>query len=629
MADIWQGQYWENGSVAFGSSNSYASGYYDSSTGFCNYSKSGGSGFGNLIAGKYGGVYNVAGLRFVPGDNYSKVVVTCYNANGYTNDGNGSVKYLITTSQISNPTQTIMNGYTATGTYTCTTNSYGANTLTFNYNFKKNTVYYIYFWSNGENQTWRFRWYAPTANNYGFSATYTTVPVRKLYTNCGVGAWVTINRTSSAFASTGVISHNADIYPNDKLYITYGLSEGYGYSSHTVADANFASGGTYTVDGTRNVPVAVLTYVLSYTLKISAGTGASISVSRTSSPKGGASTGALSNNATIYHSDVLSISTSFTTGYEVVTQSHTNGSYTVKGAVSVSATAKKKTFTFTITGDSGVASATGSGTYEYGTSVTSTVTAKTGYHLVNYVGTNSDGNGTDTWTGCSGLKTHQTTWAIKANRTIKVNSALDTFKLTVSEGEGSTISVKRNGSVLSNGATITYGDVLQITFTTETGYKLTTHTVNGTKFTSGNSITVTDNVSIVTVASLLTYKLTITANQGGTVKVNRKSSKAGSIGNINSGAKLYYGDTLEVVFTTQNNSKVVSATVNGNDISSGATHTVTTNVTVAVVFNLIEGTIYIFNGTTFDMYHIYIYNGTTWERYAPYVYNGVSWDMCN
>lgn len=351
MAEVWQGQYWDNGSVAYSSSN--ASGYYDSTTGFCNYSKSGNNGLGNLIAGWYGSVYNVAGLRFAPTANYSKVVVTCYNASSYTSNGKGSVKYLITTSPISNPTQSVMEGYTATGTYTCTGDSYDVNTLTFNYNFKSGKVYYIYFWSNGEKQTWRFRWYAPTTNNYGFSAAYTAATTYKLNTTTGANTTLTVKRTSSPFGSTGTLANGATLYSGDNLQISFSAGTGYDLTTHTVNGSNFTSGDTHTVKSA--VTVVSAASVKSFTLTLSAGTGSTISVSRTSSPKGGAATGALSNGATIYYSDVLKISFSASTGYDLGTHTvngstFTSGnSHTVTAAVTVKATATLKTFTLSIT----------------------------------------------------------------------------------------------------------------------------------------------------------------------------------------------------------------------------------------------------------------------------------------
>ena len=81
--------------------------------------------------------------------------------------------------------------------------------------------------------------------------------------------------------------------------------------------------------------------------------------------------------------------------------------------------------------------------------------------------------------------------------------------LSVSAGTGSSITVYRRvttyGSIgnLGNGATIYDGDVLTITATPNTNYRILTLTVNRSPFTSGGTHTVTENVSVVSTAQVL------------------------------------------------------------------------------------------------------------------------------
>lgn len=83
------------------------------------------------------------------------------------------------------------------------------------------------------------------------------------------------------------------------------------------------------------------------------------------------------------------------------------------------------------------------------------------------------------------------------------------YKLTVSAGEGSTITVNRTSSSygstgnLANGASIYPSDVLKITFGANPGYELLTHTVNGSTFTSGNTHTVTAAVTVAATAKVV------------------------------------------------------------------------------------------------------------------------------
>jgi uncharacterized repeat protein (TIGR02543 family) len=98
---------------------------------------------------------------------------------------------------------------------------------------------------------------------------------------------------------------------------------------------------------------------------------------------------------------------------------------------------------------------------------------------------------------------------------------LNTYKLTVTATH-STVAVSRTNSPigggstgnLSNGATLYYNDVLKITFTANTGYTMSVHTVNGSSFSSGASHTVVGAVAVVSTATANTYSVAFNANRG-------------------------------------------------------------------------------------------------------------------
>lgn len=73
--------------------------------------------------------------------------------------------------------------------------------------------------------------------------------------------------------------------------------------------------------------------------------------------------------------------------------------------------------------------------------------------------------------------------------------AKSAYTLTITQAEGTNVSVTRNGVALSSGATINSGDVLTISVTDGT------ITVNGSAFTSGNTHTVAGNVAVVSTAT--------------------------------------------------------------------------------------------------------------------------------
>lgn len=104
----------------------------------------------------------------------------------------------------------------------------------------------------------------------------------------------------------------------------------------------------------------------------------------------------------------------------------------------------------------------------------------------------------------------------------KITSATSAtaYTLTISQGSNSTIAVSRTSSnlastgTLANSAKIYTGDVLKITFSAASGYNITTHTVNNSTFTSGNTHTVSGNVTVKSTATLKTYTVTFNANGG-------------------------------------------------------------------------------------------------------------------
>lgn len=119
-----------------------------------------------------------------------------------------------------------------------------------------------------------------------------------------------------------------------------------------------------------------------YSLSISAGTGSSITVNRTSS-QAGASTGNLSNGAAIYTNDKLKITFSPKTNYSITTHKVNNssftsgGTHTVSGNVSVSATATPLKSTVGAT-DANIGSTSTITVKRYNTSYTHTITYKFG-----------------------------------------------------------------------------------------------------------------------------------------------------------------------------------------------------------------------------------------------------------
>lgn len=140
---------------------------------------------------------------------------------------------------------------------------------------------------------------------------------------------VTVERTASpnAGAASGKIKNGGAVYHGDVLKVTYAAKTG--YTLKKTGSAKITVNGNVTA-----TDIYASTAVNSYTASWNTGSGYSITVNRTSSPLQGASTGTLSNGATIYYGDVLSVAYVAKTGY---TLNKTGSvSITVKGNVAAS-----------------------------------------------------------------------------------------------------------------------------------------------------------------------------------------------------------------------------------------------------------------------------------------------------
>lgn len=79
--------------------------------------------------------------------------------------------------------------------------------------------------------------------------------------------------------------------------------------------------------------------------------------------------------------------------------------------------------------------------------------------------------------------------------TLVAKNPAETYELTITQGTGTTVTVKRGGSLLATGAEISKGDLLEITVAGGTV------TVDGEDFTSGDFYAVNDDVVVVSTST--------------------------------------------------------------------------------------------------------------------------------
>ena len=203
------------------------------------------------------------------------------------------------------------------------------------------------------------------------------------------------------------------------------------------------------------------------------------------------------------------------------------------------------------------------------------------------------------------------------------------YTLTINAGTGSTVTVNRISSnvdatgVMDDGDNIWGGDILTISFGAKTGYTLSVHTVNGSTFTSGNSITVAGDVTIRATATKNSYLLSITTDSGATVVVRSSSGTT-----YTNGSSIPYGTSITVTVTPTSGNKISSFKVNGVDkTETSITITVTDKITI-IVTSSSSGLIFINVDGGFEGHQVYIYTSSGWELYNAYVYTESGWVLC-
>lgn len=191
-------------------------------------------------------------------------------------------------------------------------------------------------------------------------------------------------------------------------------------------------------------------------------------------------------------------------------------------------------------------------------------------------------NGTYTWTQTATLSL----------------SGTPSYTLSISQGTGSSVSVLRGSTALTNGAQVYRGESLTINFAVSTGYALGTHTVNGTTRASGYSHTVDGSVSVVATATVLSYTLSISPATGSSISVSRQSSpkQGAATGTLANGATVYYSDTLKISAAASTGYDLGALKVNGSTFTNGGIHTVAGAVSVTTTASPSTSTVAASNG---------------------------------
>jgi len=321
----------------------------------------------------------------------------------------------------------------------------------------------------------------------------------------GLVCTITVTQAAGAFIITSSAGTGGSISPSGSTTVSYGGSQaytitpstGYAISSVTVDGSSVGAVSSYTFSSVTATHTISASFIKTYTITSSAGTGGSISPSGTTTVKSGGSqaytitpsTGYYIANVNVDEASVGAVS-SYT--FSNVTSTHTIAAYFSLYSYTIS----------TSSSPSAGGTTSGGGSKTYGSSVTVSATANTGYTFTNWTesGTVVSTSSSYTFT-CTGAKT------LVANFTLK------TYTITSSAGTGGSISP-------SGSTTVSYGGSQTYTITPSTGYNISSVTVDGTSQGAISSYTFSSVTAAHTISAtftLKTYTITSSAGTGGSI----------------------------------------------------------------------------------------------------------------
>ena len=194
-----------------------------------------------------------------------------------------------------------------------------------------------------------------------------------------------------------------------------------------------------------------------------------------------------------------------------------------------------------------------------GWEVTLTATPDEEYRFVNW-----------TVNGVEVSKENPYTLAITTSTQFKANFEKDTYKVTVTAGEGGSVKSTSEGELLK-------GTKVTLTATPNEGYSFVNWTVNGEEVSRENPYTtkITDDIEYK--ANFISHKITVTASEGGTAKTSK--------------TQVGHNGQVTLTATPQEGCGFVNWTVNGVEVSTQNpyTTTITEDIEIKANFNYANG----------------------------------------
>ncbi|KAF5071281.1 PKD-like domain protein [anaerobic digester metagenome] len=299
------------------------------------------------------------------------------------------------------------------------------------------------------------------------SATYTLTAEsdRTLVANFSLNSY-TIS-ASAAPENSGTVSGTGEYDHGTSVTLTATANEHYTFVNWTEDGENVSTEATYTFTAERARSLVANFRLNSYTISASV------------SPE---NSGTVSGAGDYDHGTLVNLTATANTGYTFVnwtedgTEVSTNATYTFTAESDRSLVANFSLNSYTISAsaapeNSGVIS--GTGDYDYGTSVTLTATANTGYSFVNWT---EDG---------AEVSTEATyTFTAESDRSLVANFSLNSYTISAS-------AAPENSGTISGTGDYDYSTSVTLTATANTGYTFVNWTEDGTEVSTEATYTFT------------------------------------------------------------------------------------------------------------------------------------------
>lgn len=197
------------------------------------------------------------------------------------------------------------------------------------------------------------------------------------------------------------------------------------------------------------------------------------------------------------------------------------------------------------------------------------------------------------------------------------------YTLTKKQGSGTSLSVtvysspfRSAGENISNGGMIFAGEKLMAVFSAQAGYQNVQCKVSGVgAINSGGTFTVSGDTTLTTSAVKIPYTLSYQVGKGVVLTITRNGAA------LSSGETIYYGDTLIISFAAQTGYEVASAALNGKEIESPSSYTVTGDTTIVIDSSLLSSAWLCIDGV-FKRYFINIFIQGAWRRCREKIFSG-------